>query len=112
MSAFHGGQLRTMKAHYTIDAGDLRVIRPLIYARERVTRDFAAAANLPVVPDSCPACFTMPTERAHMKELLASEEARYHTLFKSLLTAMRPLMGGKGTPEHKGTGDHDDLESV
>jgi tRNA(Ile)-lysidine synthase TilS/MesJ len=112
MSAFHGGQLRTMKAHYTIDAGDLRVIRPFIYARERVTRDFAAAAALPVVPDSCPACFTHPTERAHMKELLAAEEARYSTLFKSLLTAMRPIMGGPGLPEHKGTGDHDDLESV
>lgn len=112
MSAFHGGQLRTMKAHYTIDAGDLRVIRPLVYARERVTRDFAKAAELPVVPDSCPACFTHPTERAHMKELLAGEEGRYHTLFKSLLTAMRPLMGGAGLPERKGTGDNDDLESV
>lgn len=101
MSAFHGGQLRTMKAHYTIDAGDLRVIRPLLYARERQTRDFAVAAELPVVTDSCPACFTMPSERQHMKELLAGEEQRYHTIFRSLLTAMRPLMGGKGTPEHR-----------
>lgn len=99
MSAFHGGQLRTMKAHYTIDAGDLRVIRPFIYVRERQTRDFATAANLPVVPDSCPACFAMPTERQHMKELLAAEEQRYHTIFRNLLTAMRPLMGGKGTPD-------------
>ncbi len=99
MSAFHGGQLRTMKAHYTIEAGDLRVIRPLLYARERQTRDFALAAGLPVVPDSCPACFTKPTERQHMKELLAAEEHRYPTIFRSLLTAMRPLLGGKGTPE-------------
>ncbi len=99
MSAFHGGQLRTMKAHYTIEAGDLRVIRPLIYARERQTRDFASTAQLPVVPDSCPACFTKPTERQHMKELLAAEEQRYPTIFRSLLTAMRPLLGGKGTPE-------------
>jgi tRNA 2-thiocytidine biosynthesis protein TtcA len=34
MSAFHNGVLRTMKANYTIDKGDLRVIRPLVYARE------------------------------------------------------------------------------
>jgi tRNA(Ile)-lysidine synthase TilS/MesJ len=54
MSAFHGGQLRTMKAHYRIDAGDLRVIRPLVYVRERQTRDFAAAAELPVIVDNCP----------------------------------------------------------
>ena len=112
MSAFHGGQLRNMKAHYTIDAGDLRVIRPLVYARERITRDFAQAAALPVVPDSCPACFTVPTERAHMKELLAAEESRCKTLFKSLLTAMHPLLGEAGAREQQGTGDDDTVENV
>lgn len=94
MSAFHRGQLRTMKAHYTIDAGDLRVIRPLVYVRERQTEAFAKSAPLPVVPDNCPACFRKPTEREHMRQLLLGEEQRYHTLFKNLLTAMRPLMAG------------------
>jgi tRNA(Ile)-lysidine synthase TilS/MesJ len=61
MSAFHQGKLGTMKAHYLIDAGDLRVIRPLVYVRETQTAAFAAAADLPVVPDSCPACFSAPT---------------------------------------------------
>jgi tRNA(Ile)-lysidine synthase TilS/MesJ len=93
MSAFHGGQLRTMKACYTNRDGDVRIIRPLVYARERQTAQFAADAGLPVVPDSCPACFAMPTERQHVKELLQSEEAHNKGLFKSLLTAMRPLMG-------------------
>ena len=92
MSAFHGGQLRTMKACYTNDAGDIRIIRPLVYARERQTAAFAQEAQLPVVQDSCPACFQMPTQRQHMKELLASEEAGNKTLFKSLLTALKPLM--------------------
>lgn len=93
MSAFHTGQLRTMKAHYTINAGDLRVIRPFIYVRETQTRAFAKAAALPVVPDSCPACFSMPTQRQHMKDLLGAEEERNPTLFQSLLAAMRPLLG-------------------
>jgi tRNA 2-thiocytidine biosynthesis protein TtcA len=92
MSAFHGGQLKTMKAHYTVSNGDLRVIRPLIYVRERQTRDFAQAAGLPVVPDSCPACFSMPTQRQHMKDLLETEEKQNSGLFKSILSAMRPLM--------------------
>ncbi len=92
MSAFHGGQLRTMKACYQNDAGDVRIIRPLVYARERQTAAFAEAASLPVVPDSCPACFDMPTQRQHMKELLAAEEGQNAGLFKSLLTAMRPMM--------------------
>lgn len=93
MSAFHGGRLQTMKAHYRIDAGDLRVIRPLVYVRERQLRDFAATAALPVVADNCPACFKTPTQREHMKTLLGEEERENKHLFKSLLHAMRPLMG-------------------
>ncbi|MGW8309591.1 MAG: ATP-binding protein [Thiogranum sp.] len=92
MSAFHGGRLKTMKAHYRISAGDLRVIRPLVYVRERQTRDFAAGAELPVVYDSCPACFSKPTQRQHMKQLLANEEQLNPRLFKSLLSTLRPLM--------------------
>ena len=92
MSAFHGGRLKTMKANYRISDGDLRVIRPLAYVRERQTRDFAKSAGLPVILDSCPACFTMPTQRQHMKELLASEENNNPQLFKSLLSTIRPLM--------------------
>jgi len=98
MSAFHGGQLRTMKANYVIDEGDLRVIRPLVYARERQTREFSNKAELPVIPDSCPACFAMPTQRQHFKELLAAEELENKTLFKSLLTTMKPLMS-EGCPD-------------
>ena len=98
MSAFHGGQLRTMKAHYQNDEGDLRIIRPLAYVRERQTADFAREVALPIIKDNCPACFTMPTQRAHMKNLLAGEERENKTLFKSLLTAMRPLLTEGGIP--------------
>ncbi|MFW2374669.1 MAG: ATP-binding protein [Gammaproteobacteria bacterium] len=92
MSAFHGGQLKTMKAHYVNDDGDLRIIRPLVYARERQTRDFIDHAQLAIIPDSCPACFAMPTQREHMKQLLAGEELQNKTLFKSLLSTLKPLM--------------------
>lgn len=92
MSAFHGGRLKTMKAHYLNDDADLRIIRPLVYVRERMTRDFALNNGLPVIPDSCPACFSMPTQRQHMKQLLATEEMQNKLLFKSLLTTLKPLM--------------------
>lgn len=92
MSAFHGGQLRTMKACYQNDAGDVRVIRPFVYVREQQTAEYAQDAELPVVPDSCPACFDMPAQRQHMKELLAGEEVRNKDLFKSLRTTLKPLM--------------------
>ncbi|MEA3275091.1 MAG: ATP-binding protein [Pseudomonadota bacterium] len=92
MSLFHGGQLRTMKAHYLTDEGDVRIIRPLAYCRERQTADFARGAGLPVVPDSCPACFSAPTRREHMKELLSREEADHPHLFANILHAIRPLL--------------------
>jgi tRNA(Ile)-lysidine synthase TilS/MesJ len=82
-----------MKAHYLNDAGDVRIIRPLVYARETQTAAFAAQADLPVVPDSCPACFSAPTQRLHMKQLLAAEERTNPHLHANLLHAMRPLMG-------------------
>lgn len=93
LSAFHGGSLRTMKAHYVNDAGDLRLIRPLVYVRERQLADFARVAGLPVIADNCPACFRMPSQRQQMKALLAGQEAGHPALFANLLQTMRPLMG-------------------
>jgi tRNA(Ile)-lysidine synthase TilS/MesJ len=92
MSLFHEGQLRTMKAHYLNNAGDIRIIRPLVYCRETQTGAFATEAQLPVIPDSCPACFTAPTQRAYMKQLLAREERQNRHLVANMLHAMKPLM--------------------
>jgi tRNA 2-thiocytidine biosynthesis protein TtcA len=97
MSALHGGRLKTMKAHYINDDADLRIIRPLVYARERQLRAFATSAQLPVIEDNCPACFAKPTQRQHMKELLAAQESAYPNTFKTLLSTIKPLMS-EGLP--------------
>lgn len=60
MSSFHNGMLRTMKANYVIDQGDLRVIRPLVYCREKLFKEFVLNTNLPVIQENCPACFSAP----------------------------------------------------
>ncbi|OQY56575.1 MAG: tRNA 2-thiocytidine biosynthesis protein TtcA [Candidatus Parabeggiatoa sp. nov. 2] len=98
MSTLYSGRLQTMKAHYTNDAGDVRIIRPLVFARERQTTDFAKEAQLPVIVDSCPACFTAPTQREHVKALLANEEQAHKDVFQNILHAMRPLMVKRNTP--------------
>lgn len=92
MSIFHGGQLRTMKACYTNRDGDIRIIRPLAYVRETMTSAFAQTAKLPVIPDSCPACFSMPTQREQAKQLLRQLEKENRNLFPNMLHAMRPLL--------------------
>jgi tRNA 2-thiocytidine biosynthesis protein TtcA len=92
MSAMFGGKLRTMRAHYVNDEGDIRVIRPFIYVRERQTAAFAKSAGLPVIAENCPACFAMPMQRWQMKQKLAQFEAANNKIFANLLTAMRPLL--------------------
>jgi len=92
MSALHNGQVRTMKANYNIEAGDVRVIRPLIYVREQVTRDFSHDSKLPIINENCPACFEQPKERDRIKRLLQQEEAMVPALFHNLRRALIPLM--------------------
>eukprot|EP00667_Euglena_gracilis_P001552 EG_transcript_1552 len=92
MSAMRNGQVRTMKAKYVIEAGDLTVIRPLVYVRETLNREFAYNSGLPVINENCPACFEVPKERARVKKMLAREEAEFSGLFHSLRRALRPLM--------------------
>ncbi|MFH4976348.1 hypothetical protein AB6A40_003057 [Gnathostoma spinigerum] len=92
INAFQCGNLSTMKAVYVTRDRNLKVIRPLIYVREKVLRDFAESNHLPVIAENCPACFEKPKERYRMKQLLASQELIFPQLFSSLRTALRPLL--------------------
>jgi tRNA(Ile)-lysidine synthase TilS/MesJ len=92
MSALHNGQIRTMKANYTIEAGDVRVIRPFVYLRETMTRDFSQESKLPIINENCPACFEQPKERARMKKLLMQEESMIPSLYYNLRRAFIPLL--------------------
>lgn len=92
MSTLHNGKLRVMKARYRIDAGDIEVIRPFVYAREKSMRDYAYSTGMPVIADNCPACFEAPKERHSVKKLLQREEAVFPSLYSCVLRAIVPLM--------------------
>jgi len=92
MSIFHNGRLRTMKAAYTNTEGDLRIIRPLVYVREKNLRNFAEGSKLPIIAENCPACFEAPKERQRIKELLAQQELLFPRLYWNLKTALYPVM--------------------
>ncbi len=94
-----------MKAHYLNGAGDVRIIRPFVYVRERLTREFAETSGLPVITENCPACFEGPKERSlnhyvifaearryRIKTLLAQQESLFPSLMGHLLRTMKPLM--------------------
>ena len=65
--------MRTMKANYRIEAGDVSVIRPLLYVREHQTKEFARGAT--AGDKGLPACFEEPKEQHRVKKMLAREEA-------------------------------------
>ena len=91
MSTMYNGAVRTMKAKYVIDEGDVEVIRPAVYLREKSLRDFSYDAGLPVINENCPACFEAPKERNHIKKLLAREESVFPSLYSSMRNALTPL---------------------
>lgn len=70
-----------MKANYVVDAGDISVIRPLIYCRESIMTNFAKSNSLPVINENCPACFEEPKERARTKKMLSREETLYPNMY-------------------------------
>jgi tRNA 2-thiocytidine biosynthesis protein TtcA len=110
MSAMHNGLLRSMKANYRIAAGDLRVIRPLLYVRERQTRLFARLAALPVIVDNCPACFEAPKERQRIKLMLAQQEALHPNVVSSIMTAIKPLLSIRQADAGAGSNGQAELE--
>jgi tRNA 2-thiocytidine biosynthesis protein TtcA len=116
MSAFHNGCLRTMKANYHCELGDIRIIRPLVYVRERLTREYAKIFDLPIIEENCPACFEAPKERARVKVVLANQEVVHPSLFQSIQRALGPLMSQENSKlsgiEKDEDEDFDPLPSV
>ncbi|KAL6258977.1 hypothetical protein P5V15_008900, partial [Pogonomyrmex californicus] len=99
VSVFHGGVLKTMKAHYYIRREDLRVVRPFIYVREKALKQFAESKKLSISRDSR----TLSEKQNRTKELMLQQERAYPRLHWSVRTALRPLI----TANHRQIGAFD-----
>lgn len=94
VSVFHGGELKTMKAHYYIRRQDLRVIRPYVYVREKSLRQFAESKKL-LAPQETGSSDLSETQN-QSKELMTQQERTYPRLSWSLRSALRPLIDPHG----------------
>ena len=92
MSVMHNRFLTTMKAHYKIDAGDISVIRPMVFCRENLMTEFSKDSNLPVINENCLVCFEEPKERARITKLISREEALCANIYDNLRRSLLPLM--------------------
>ena len=95
MNLTYNGALRSMPPIYTAQNG-LRVIRPLIFLRERAIKDFIARNNIYIAPDcNCPINWLpddkRPFARENTKQFLSELESKNAEFFKSLKNAFSNL---------------------
>lgn len=78
MSLIFEGRLHTFSPVTFLDRTGLYAIRPLIYAREKDIKAFAAKNELPVIKNACPA--DKNTKRQEIKELISTLSKNYPDL--------------------------------
>ena len=87
MNSFFSGKLATMPPIYTIEEGDLQVIRPLYRNAEADLARFAELKRWPIVP--CTLCGSQDgLKRAQMEKLLHELEEKHPGLRNSLFGAV------------------------
>lgn len=87
LNGFFSGQLGTMTPIYTVEQGDLQVIRPLFAVPEDWIARFAALCEWPIVP--CNLCGSQEgLKRLEMARLLAELEAKFPEVKNSLFRAL------------------------
>ena len=75
LNLFFQGRAETMRPVMPLFDGELEIIRPLAYTREREIARFAAAAELPVMAQTCPAADQ--SQRQLMRQIIAQVEKVY-----------------------------------
>lgn len=87
LNLFHGGKLKTMPPKLLNDEGDLVVIRPLVYCREKDLVRLAEARDYPIIP--CNLCGNQPNlERQNIKAMLADWERQHPGRTMSIFRAL------------------------
>lgn len=92
MNPFYTGDPRTMEAHYVIDAGDLRVIRPLVYPRAP-DRSLHPQRRPAGDPGRLPGLLSRAHPARPCQTTAGRRSAGPPRLCAGLLHAMRPLPG-------------------
>ncbi len=86
LNLFFDGRFGSFSPVTELSRREITVIRPMIHVKEKDIKSFAAAAKLPVIESACPA--DGETERAKMKEYLASFDREHRGLYRRLLGAL------------------------
>ena len=80
------GRLSALPAVTTSRSREYRLIRPLVYVTEDMTRDYAAALGVPIVPCGCSQ--KTGTVRRALRDMFANLEREYPHLKENIISAM------------------------
>lgn len=85
-NALFTGRLSALPPVTLSRSGDFRLIRPLVYVSEEVTRGYVESAGIPVTP--CVCSYKTGTVREHLRGFLAELKQRNPHVAENLLAAM------------------------
>ena len=88
LNLFFNGSIKGMSPNLLADDRRNRIIRPLVYVREGLTRQYAQDAGVPIVGCSCGFQGMTASRRRWIKELLSQIESEVPEVKSSLLAAM------------------------
>jgi len=92
-NAMFTGRISALPAVTWSSKREFRLIRPLVYVTENLTRDFAAALGAPVIPCGCSQ--KTGTVRRSLRDILAELEADHPSIKETLLSAMGRIDTGR-----------------
>jgi tRNA 2-thiocytidine biosynthesis protein TtcA len=87
------GKLSSLPPITTSRNGDYRLIRPLVYVTEDITRGYAERMGIPVIPCGCSQ--RTGTVRRSLRDMFAELEVDYPHLKETMLSAMGNLDTGR-----------------
>ncbi len=87
MSLFYEGRIHTFSPVSDIEEKGLKVIRPLVYARERDIKGFVNLYGIPVACNPCPA--NGVTARADIKAFVKEQREKYDGFEEKTLGAIK-----------------------
>jgi tRNA 2-thiocytidine biosynthesis protein TtcA len=80
------GRISSLPAITHSRQGDFRLIRPLVYVTEEITRGYVESKGIPIVPCGC--SLRAGTVRRSIRSMFADMETEYPHLKETMLTAM------------------------
>jgi len=92
-NAMFTGRLSALPAVAASRNGDYRLIRPLVFVKEEITRAYAQAKGIPVVPCGCSQ--KTGTVRRSIRDVFAELEREHPRLRENILSAMGNLDPGR-----------------